>query len=167
MNRSYWSLLTQQIRQTLSCSQEKLASQLGIDQGTVSRWERGVTEPVYPMREVLMLMARDAGLTPMEDIAQFVRASPFLIVLTDRNLRVVAASVSSGFRENVCCVEQTPEHERGQLLDFGDRLEQAGFWDGDCSRLDYRFRDGDAERVAVATPVRINGMVYALVQKHG
>jgi hypothetical protein len=53
------------------------------------------------------------------------------------------------------------------LLDFGRQLEQAGFWDGECSRLDYRFLDAEAERIAIATPVRLNGLIYALVQKNG
>jgi hypothetical protein len=61
----------------------------------------------------------------------------------------------------------TPEHERGQLLDFRHRLEQAGFWEGECSRLDYRFLNGDVEHAAIVTPVRLNGLVYALVQKSG
>lgn len=33
--------------------QSELAQQLGVDQGTVPRWERGVYEPDIPMQRVL------------------------------------------------------------------------------------------------------------------
>jgi DNA-binding transcriptional regulator YiaG len=53
----YWAKLIKSIRDSLQISQNKFSELLGIDQTTVSRWERGLCEPQYEMRKILHEMA--------------------------------------------------------------------------------------------------------------
>jgi len=48
-----WPGLIKRLRFLGSLKQSELARQLGVDQGTVSRWERGVYEPDIPMQRAL------------------------------------------------------------------------------------------------------------------
>jgi DNA-binding XRE family transcriptional regulator len=161
----YWARLTKSIRDSHNLSQEQLAEQLGIDQGTVSRWERGLTAPHYDIRKLLDAMARDSGLATLGDLAEMVTASPFPMVLVDHDQVVFAASASSGFVADTSIVEQTPVEERAFLQAFIDRLVAAGFWDGRTSRVDYEFTAGDDVRRAVVVAIAVRGQIFALVQK--
>jgi putative transcriptional regulator len=49
------------LRSRLGLTQSQLAAELGVDQGTVSNWETGKTEPTGPARR---LMARMAAAAP-------------------------------------------------------------------------------------------------------
>ena len=49
----HWPQLIKRLRFLGSLKQSELAQLLGVDQGTVSRWERGVQEPDIPMQRAL------------------------------------------------------------------------------------------------------------------
>lgn len=48
-----WPVIIKRLRFLGSLKQSQLAEQLGVDQVTVSRWERGIHEPDFPMQRVL------------------------------------------------------------------------------------------------------------------
>ena len=168
MNQSssrYWAKLIKSLRDSLHISQNQFSERLDIDQATVSRWERGLTEPQYEMRKILHKMARDAGLATLGDLKCIVNFSPFPMILVDSCQKVYAASVSSGFKTNQSVSEQTPLEEQTFLQNFNDQLEAAGFWKGDCPKFDYEFRTETGTRLAIVIAITIRGEVFALVQK--
>lgn len=162
---SYWSGLIKHLKSALSLSQTEFADRLGIDQSTVSRWERGLSEPQYEIRKVLEDMARERGLAMLDDAATVVRHSPFPMILVDRKTIVMAASVSSGFAQGLSAVEQTPPEERPILEQFNKALEQSGFWERKCAKWEYEANvDGELRR-AIVVAINMRGEVYALVQR--
>jgi transcriptional regulator with XRE-family HTH domain len=165
-NNHYWGLLIAQLRQHLNWTQEQLAERLATDQATVSRWENGAAVPRQHIRQQLDELAKEAGLATAEELAAVIRASPFPMILTNRDSMVVAASPCSGFQEGSTCLEQTPKEEQANLLAFQQALEQAGFWEQHCPRQDYAFEIGDEHRKAIVMPVTLRGVIYALVQKN-
>lgn len=161
-----WADLVRQIRSLNRWSQQTLAEHMQTDQATVSRWERGVSQPVFKARQQLEALADGAGLQSLAGIATVVRVSPFPMILLDRDGEVIAASPASGLRAGTGIVEQTPPDERGFLADFKGRLEAAGFWRaGGPASFEYAFQRGDETAGAVVVALAVRGHVYALVQK--
>ena len=162
---SYWANLLKELRRVRNVSQVELARELGINQASVSRWERGLTEPHFDLRRTLDRMAREIGLAVLDDVATVVRSSPFPMILVDRQARVIAASKCSGFQTERTLEEQTPPEERRQLNEFKATLAREGFWEHKCSSLDYEaYVEGQVRR-AVVTAIAIRGELFALVQK--
>ncbi len=162
---NYWGMLIKSLRVSPQVSQFQLAETLGVDQATVSRWERGLSEPHYEMRKALHGLAKEAGLATLGDLTNIVNFSPFPMILVDRWQEVIAASVSSGFKPSLTVTEQTPPEEQVFLQDFIDQLEATGFWTGGCAKFEYGFRAETETRRAVVIPITIRGQVFALVQK--
>ena len=162
---NYWRKLIKSLRISQQFSQFQLAEVLGVDQATISRWERGLSEPQYKQRKVLHGLARDAGLATLGDLTNIVNFSPFPMILVDRWKEVIAASESSGFKPGLTVTEQTPPEEQVFVKDFADQLEAAGFWTGGCAKFDYAFNTETECRRAVVIPITIRGQVFALTQK--
>lgn len=57
------------LREVRTWSQQKMAEELGIDQATVSRIERGVAEPSGPVKRLLEKMATEPLPSPQESAA--------------------------------------------------------------------------------------------------
>jgi len=74
-----WPALVRRLRFLSSLNQDELAQQLGVDQCTVSRWERGTYVPDIPMQKRLRDMMRK--LEPTIDRA-FVEGAPALVVVS-------------------------------------------------------------------------------------
>lgn len=162
----YWARLCKGLRQALNLTQEQMAFRLGIDQASVSRWERGLTEPQYEMRRLIQGLARGQGLETLDDVVNLVRLSPFPMILVDRKHRVIAASGCSGFTPGLTAHEQTPPQEHANLEQFNEVLNAEGFWEQQCLHLNYEAEiKGRRRLAAVVTSVTIRGEVYALVQK--
>jgi transcriptional regulator with XRE-family HTH domain len=161
----YWGMLIRSLRVSQQLSQLQLAEVLGVDQTTISRWERGLSKPQYNLRKALHGLARDAGLATLGDLTNIVNFSPFPMILVDRSKEVIAASVSSGFKPGLTVAEQTPPEEQIFLQDFIDQLEASGFWTGVCAKFDYAFSTETECRRAVVIPITIRGQVFALTQK--
>lgn len=68
----YWSLLLKQLRQRQGLSQTALAQVLGVDQTSVSRWERGVDVPRLTLRTRLRELMRNQR-QPLQDAAIMAR----------------------------------------------------------------------------------------------
>jgi len=161
----YWAKLIKSLRDSLQVSQNRFSERLDVDQATVSRWERGLTEPHYEMRKILHEMAGDAGLATLGDLTNIVNFSPFPMILVDRRQEVYAASMSSGFKTNQSVTDQTAPEEQAFLQNFIGQLEAAGFWEGDCPKFDYEFRQETKTRLAIVVAITIRGEIFALVQK--
>lgn len=162
----YWSSLCKNLRQALNLTQGQMAERLGIDQASISRWERGLTEPQHEMRSLIQGLAQGQGLATLDSIVTAVRLSPFPMMLVDRKTLVIAASASSGFAPGRSALEQTPLQERANLEQFNAMLASRGFWDQQCVHLDYDADiNGECRQAAVVTAVIVRGEVYALVQK--
>lgn len=162
---SYWASLLRELRRVGNVSQVELARQLGINQASVSRWERGLTEPHFDLRRALERMARDLGLPVLDDLATVVRLSPFPMVLVDSGARVIAASKSSGLRTDRTVEEQTPPEEREHLRSFNAALVREGFWQHESPALEYEVQVDGQVRRAVVVAIAIRGEVFALVQR--
>jgi transcriptional regulator with XRE-family HTH domain len=161
----YWSYLIIQLRRRKHWTQERLAELLQSDQATVSRWEHAVAVPRNPVRFQLESLAREAELSTLDEAINLVRSSPFPMILVDMQRIIVAASSTSGFREDADCHDQTPREEAPHLTAFCDCLDQAGFWEQRVARMDYEFITDAERRRAVVTPLTVFGVTYALVQK--
>ena len=164
-NLEYWSRLIRQLRDSLNLSQEQMAQLLNTNQGTVSRWERGTSTPLFQTRREIVLLAKNAGLATLDDIMAIVTFSPFPMILVSSTSMVIAASASSGFQSGMTTFEQTPEVERAHLESFNRDIAASGFWKRECEKLTYEFAGDDGIRRAVLTPVSMLGEIYALVQK--
>lgn len=136
----YWANLCRKMRLSLNLTQKEMAVRLGINQATLSRWERGLTEPQFESRELIQAMAQGQGLGAVDDLENVVRVSPFPMLLMDHHNRVVAASKRSGFTPGLPVIDQTPLERQSKGEAF-------------------------LARRAVVSPVVLRGEVYALVQK--
>ena len=162
----YWAQLSKSLRQALNLTQSQMAERLGTDQTSISRWERGLTEPQFEMRQLIEGLAQGQGLATLDHIVTAVRLSPFPMILVDRQCRVIAASSSSGFTPGISVMGETPADERENLEQFNARLESSGFWEQRCDHLNYEADiNGQRRLAAVVTAIVIRGGIYALVQK--
>lgn len=162
----YWSQLCKSLRQALNLTQAQMAERLGTDQTSLSRWERGLREPQYDMRQLIEALAQGQGLATLDHFVTAVRLSPFPMILVDRQCRVIAASACSGFTPGLSAFDETPPAERENLKQFDNLLDASGFWDQRCDHLNYETEiNGQRRLAAVVTAVVIRGGIYALVQK--
>ena len=160
-----WAEFILQLRRELGWSQGRLAEALHADQTTVSRWERGLMLPRASVRRELETLATRGGLLTLGQVAGFVKASPFPMILVDRTGRVVAASSVSGFVEGLGVREQTPSEQHETLERFESGLAESGFWSRKAAQADYHHSGADGPRQAVATPISIRGETFTLVQR--
>ena len=127
-------------------TQRQFAEQLKVDQGTISRWERG-TESPRPARHAAIqaLLLRDQSRRAMLKSVAFVRHDYLPSTLLDGKLRLVEASVSG--KRHFTARGQDPDALVGMSLErYSDRIGKPGFLtavresgllDGDC--LLFRF----------------------------
>ena len=127
-------------------TQRQLAEQLNVDQGTVSRWERGVEAPRPARRAALQnLLLRDQSRRAMLRSLAFVRHDYLPSTLLDGKLRLVELSASG--KRHFVARGRDPDALVGMTLDrYSDRIGKPGFLaavresgllDGDC--LLFRF----------------------------
>lgn len=161
----YWASLILQIRDINGWSQNDLASVLGVNQASISRWEKGETAPTALIQLALEDLAGKAKIASIHEFIQVVDNSPFPMILQDENMIIIAASRSSGFKVGLTVVEQTPEDERQNFISFAEAVRASGFWTGGGKRFDYSFDTGGDSRKAVVQSIAVRGSVYAIVQK--
>lgn len=161
----YWPSLITQIRKAFGLNQDAFAEKLGTTQASVSRWEKGERIPSLHNQKVIEAMAAEANLASIDGLLMIINASPFPIILVDRDSNVLAASERSGFKVGVGVIEQTPSDEQQNFATFREALSASGFWEGEGRRFDYEFRIGEDLRQAVVQSVLIRGIVYAVVQR--
>lgn len=79
-------------------TQNELAAYLGVNQKTVSRWERGVDQPSPEIRERLMKLLREGG-ESQPAFYEAIRTAAVPIALVDADGKVLVASPSYGAPE--------------------------------------------------------------------
>ncbi|MEX5729154.1 transcriptional regulator with XRE-family HTH domain [Rhodovulum iodosum] len=93
------------LRRRLGITQSQLGDQLGVDQGTVSRWERGVENP-RPARQSTLrnMLLRDDEQRHLVRSISLVRNDLMPATLLDSRLRLREASASARrhFRDRGC-----------------------------------------------------------------
>ena len=161
----YWSRIIKQIRERSNLSQIQLAELLQTKQANISRWESGGITPKREFQERLEGLATDLGIQSLQGLLLVVRASPFPMLLTDREGLIVGASASSGFSEGLSVLEQTPIHERSHLVEFREALEEQSFWSSGGNRYDYCFQTNDQIFAAVVVSVEVQGVTFSIVQR--
>ena len=163
--QDYWVSLIQHIREVQKWSQSRLAEELGTNQETISRWEIGAANPSSKKQELLEKLAERLHLSSLGGIASIVRISPFPMLLCNRHDEVVAASASSGFKEGLGVLEQTPQEQHRCFREFSSMIRTGGFWNRSGQTFEYNYVNGDGERFgAVVTSVGIRGEIYCVVQ---
>ena len=138
--------LIKELRRRLGMTQRQLAEQLNVDQGTVSRWERGAESPRPARRAALQnLLLRDQSRRAMLRSLAFVRHDYLPSTLLDGKLRLVELSASG--RRHFVARGQDPDALLGMSLErYSDRIgkpsfvaavRESGLLKGDC--LLFRF----------------------------
>ncbi|SIO42534.1 Helix-turn-helix [Rhodovulum sp. ES.010] len=116
------------IRRRLGITQRELGERLNVDQGTVSRWERGVEIP-RPARQAALrsLLLRDEERRHLNRSLAVVRHNLRPATLLDRNLRLLEMSASGEliFRKR----GQDPSKLLGITFDrYLDRIGNPEMW---------------------------------------
>ncbi|SOD89039.1 helix-turn-helix domain-containing protein [Caenispirillum bisanense] len=86
--------LVRHLRITLGATQKELAVRLGLNQSTVSRWERGTTRPDAETRRRLYALLQGASDRGEASLRLLVSHSPAAMALFDAGWRVHALSQS-------------------------------------------------------------------------
>lgn len=163
-----WMDVVRTIRLQLGESQEVFAERLAVTQTTVSRWETGMSLPLHGTQRTLQTLATWSSTTDvsaLEGMISSVRHSPFPMILSDEHDMILAASESSGFAAGRTAESQTPAHERVNLRQFCDALQQWKFWDVSTRRWAFVYRDDTRTPRAMVTRVLLGRRVLALVQR--
>lgn len=132
-----WGVHVRRLRQARGWKQTALADYLGVDQATISRWERGLQVPDLTMRVKLRDLVRRA-LPDADRMALMpVTASPHMAVAVDNGLRIVAASEPAAERWGVAH-RMLPGKSLTPFLSPDltwalDQIDQAGFWRGEVA----------------------------------
>jgi transcriptional regulator with XRE-family HTH domain len=165
VSRQYWSSLARQIRDVQGWSQARLAEELATNQETISRWENASVVPSAKKQAAMEQLAEKLLLSSLRGIASIVRCSPYPMLLCSQDDAVVAASASSGFREGVKVLSQTPAEQHAYYRDLAAKIENAGFWKRSGERSDYAFTNDRGQSFrAVLISIDIRGQIYCLVQ---
>lgn len=138
---------------------------LETKQANISRWESGGITPKREFQERLEGLATELGIQSLQGLLLVVRASPFPMLLTDRDGLVVGASASSGFSEGQSVLEQTPIDERSYFAEFRKALEDRNFWSSGGNRYDYSFQKNDQKFSAVVVSVEVQSITFSIVQR--
>jgi transcriptional regulator with XRE-family HTH domain len=161
------------LREQLGVSQAELGRRLGVDQATVSRWERGLQapEPRLQVRlsELMYRLTQSRGLRP--EIA-LVEHSPFPMAIISRDWTVIALSdaillrTDETLRPNQKDLKQEATADMEQAISL---LQEHGFFEGKVSAARIIARGFILWRHqqpfdAICTPVTIDGEVHRLMQ---
>jgi len=160
-----WPSMIRHIRDANKWSQWTFASEVGSSQETVSRWERGVVTPSRAKQARIEKIAEQVQHSSLNGIAAIVRLSPYPTLLCDSRDSVVAASASSGLKEGVPVVQQTPVDQRAYYKAFMQSLSTGGFWSEPGQSRLYQFLRPTGEVLsAVLVSIHVRGDMYAFVQ---
>ena len=138
--------LIRELRRRLGLTQRQLAERMHVDQGTISRWERGIESPRPARRAALNdLLLQDESRRAMQRSLAIVRQDYMTSTLLDSKLRMVemSATAERHFRSRGydpkrlygMSVEEIAE--RLGMEGFYKTLSQSGLLEGDA--LLFRF----------------------------
>jgi DNA-binding XRE family transcriptional regulator len=145
---SPWPALIKRLRFLSSLKQCDLAQQLGVDQGTVSRWERGVYMPdVWMQKRLRDMLQRSEPMLPPSTI----EAMPVLALLyCARNMGLLT-----------CCSHIVAE-QHGMAVEDMRNINLAPWWTDSLQEMHETLHDADGWRsgeiaIAKAKVFRITG----------
>jgi transcriptional regulator with XRE-family HTH domain len=156
-----WPAMIKRLRFLSSLKQCELAQQLGVDQGTVSRWERGVYLPDIPLQKVLRekLRTLQPSISP-----EYIEQLPDLIGINylgfDRIKAWSVAAASAYGRTPAQMRDVRPEGILGDCcLELGQTLRDSPEWMGGqaCSYRAIVERPGDECVEIRGTPINDTG----------
>ncbi|MEW9922294.1 helix-turn-helix domain-containing protein [Marimonas sp. MJW-29] len=168
--------MIRELRRRLGMTQQQLAEQLHVDQGTVSRWERGVESP-RPRRWAALndLLLRDESRRAMLRSLAFLRQDYFPTSLLDSKLKLV--EISAKGKKHFLDRGLDPDAMIGRSLDayasrFGNpaieeqlkiTLEHSGLLSGEA--LLYRFVRNYNGRghTTIYEPIFENGQLWGVL----
>jgi transcriptional regulator with XRE-family HTH domain len=156
-----WPALIKRLRFLSSLKQCELAQQLGVDQGTVSRWERGVYVPDIPLQKVLRekLRTLQATISP-EYIEQLPGLTGINYLGFDRIKAWSVVAASAYGRTPAQMRDVRPEGILGDCcLELGQTLRDSPEWMGGqaCSYRMICERPGDDFVQICGTPINGTG----------
>jgi len=136
-----WSVLVKGYRRENGLKQDALAYLLGVDQTTVSRWERGKDIPSLAMQKRLRDMMWQREDSALEAVARLVRFNPGRATLLMPGTKVIEVSEPTARR-----YKSAPSAMRGDLYrkfvgdDFYERqmvpVGDAGIYNGEVARVE-------------------------------
>jgi len=137
-----WPSLIKAFRKTHGLKQEVLAILLGVDQTTISRWERGRDRPSLSMQKRLrdrMWKREDSALEASVRMARF---SPLLSTVVDPDSKVIETSQSYGTRFALAPAAMRGHHWSRFVGDpyyerFIVPVKKAGLYGGDIAQIDF------------------------------
>lgn len=91
-----WLATLRRFRREYQLTQRELAVFLGVNQKTVSRWERGTDHPSAETRERLRTLLEAGNLDRLPAVYEAVREAPIPIALVDSSGNVLVASRTYG-----------------------------------------------------------------------
>lgn len=87
-----WLVALRRFRQDSRLTQREFAVFLGVNQKTISRWERGIDQPNLETRERLRILLEDSNADGMPRVYEAIRNAPIPIALVDGHGNVLVAS---------------------------------------------------------------------------
>ena len=89
-----WQQALKRLQVATGMRQKAIASKVGVSEATVSRWMKGQAEPEYEYQEILISLFEEHSEVLERNIVAEVEASDRLLLATNRNGRLIAASRS-------------------------------------------------------------------------
>jgi transcriptional regulator with XRE-family HTH domain len=162
------------LRARLGLSQHELGRKLGVDQATISRWERDVQIPEPRIRirlsELVYRLDVSRGLGPEISLVEH---SPFPMAIISKDWSIVALSDAIVLRAGVAQRERLLRGEKklatADMEQAVSLLRAQGFFDGKIAvakivARGFLLGHGQEPFEAICTPVTIDGEICRLMQ---
>ncbi len=155
----FWGNQIRRCRRLQGLTQAALAEKLGVEQATVSRWERGVHEPDLRLHRRLRDLLFSASSQSDEVLFHRISCSPFAVKISDRHAKNMAASVPAAAVHGVSQSQLAVCNYQpffSELLSKHWKLAiEAGFFEGNIASVlvynDWRPAGGEEPAHADAT----------------
>lgn len=160
------------LRRRLGITQQQLGDRLGVDQATVSRWERGVENPRPSRQKILRtILLRDEEKRFLDRSLSIVRNDLMVSTLVDAKLNLSELSASSEnyfLRRGRDPDDITGMHMRRYAERFGlpemlDLVDQAGLLTGDALMFRFTVTGNGLGNTTVWEPLFHNGEFHGMI----
>lgn len=160
------------LRRRLGITQQQLGDRLGVDQATVSRWERGVENPRPSRQKVLYaILLRDEEKRFLDRSLSIVRNDLMVSTLVNERLELSELSASS---ENyfvrrgrdpdaIVGLHIDRYAERYGLPEMNGLVEQSGLLTGDCLMFRFSVTGNGLGNTTVWEPLFLGGHFHGLI----
>lgn len=170
-----WGSHIRRYRRAQSLSQAELAEKLGVEQATISRWERGFHEPDLKFRRRLQDLLLTRSTRSDEVLFHRVSCSPFAVKISDRFAKNMAASKPAatihGVAQSLLAEFDYRPLFSEMLSNHWSKAVEAGFFDGNIASVhvynDWNPADGGRARYCASTwtPATLSDDEIALISE--